>query len=371
MVDRVEAIVVGAGVVGLAIARALALAGKPPLVLDGEQHYGSWTSSRNSEVIHAGIYYPERSLKAQLCVEGKEKLYSFCKERGVPHQQLGKLIFAHQESQTVELEAITRRAAGAGVTDLVMLDREEAHRLEPELDCAAALFSPSTGIVDSHALMLSLLGEAEAHDAMLATGSRVERITRRDGLWHVWLDGLDEAVVSAPVLVNSAGLTAQALATRTEGLDASDIPPIHYARGVYFTYSGRVPFSHLIYPVPEPGGLGTHLTLDLAGQARFGPDVEWIDEVDYTVDPARQTRFAEAARRIWPALDPDRLQPGYAGVRPKISGPGEPAADFIISVPQDHGCEGLVNLFGIESPGLTASMAIGDLVVARLTEGGT
>ncbi|GGD82620.1 NAD(P)/FAD-dependent oxidoreductase [Croceicoccus mobilis] len=366
MAEEVGAIVVGAGVVGLAVARALALAGKAPLILDGEDHFGSWTSSRNSEVIHAGIYYPEGSLKARLCVEGRQMLYDFCAQAGVPHRRLGKLVFAHGAAQFGELETILKRAEGAGVRDLRFLSRTEAQGLEPELDCAGALFSPSTGIIDSHALMLALLGVAEAHDAMLVTGSRVTHVTRAGGLWQMWLEGMDEPVVSAPLLVNSAGLKAQSLARATEGLDPAHVPPIHYARGVYFTYAGKLPFSHLIYPVPEPGGLGTHLTLDIAGQARFGPDVEWIEEVDYTVDPARHERFADAARRIWPALDPERLQPGYAGVRPKLSRPGEAAADFVISGPDDHGCEGLVNLFGIESPGLTASMAIAREVAAKL-----
>lgn len=366
MTDRVDAIVIGGGVVGLAIARSLALAGRAPLILEGEDHFGSWTSSRNSEVVHAGIYYPEGSLKAKLCVEGKHQLYAFCEARGVPFRRTGKLIFAHDEAQLGELDGIEKRAIGAGVMDLRALDRAGIRALEPELPSAGALLSPSTGIVDSHAFMLALLGEAEAHDAMLATSSRIERITREGGLWHVWMEGADEAAVSAPILVNSAGLAAQRLAHATQGLDAAFIPPTFYARGVYFTYPGKVPFSHLIYPVPEAGGLGTHLTLDLAGQARFGPDVEWIDEVDYTVDPARHAKFAAAAKRIWPQLDESRLQPGYAGVRPKISGPGEPAADFMISGPGSHGCEGLVNLFGIESPGLTASMAIADLVVEYL-----
>jgi L-2-hydroxyglutarate oxidase LhgO len=363
---RVDAIVVGAGVIGLAIARALALAGKAPLILEGEPQFGSWTSSRNSEVIHAGIYYAEGSLKARLCVEGKQQLYAFCAARGVPHKRIGKLIFAHGEKQLGELDMIAQRAANAGVHDLQLLDRGAARALEPELDCAAALISPSTGIVDSHAFMLALLGEAEAHGAMLAKGSEISRITRAGGLWQIHLNDADEAVVGAPVLINAAGLAAQALARRTDGLEAKYVPPLHLARGVYFTYSGKVPFEHLIYPVPEPGGLGTHLTLDLAGQARFGPDVEWVDTVDYTVDPVRLPKFAAAARRIWPALDPGRLQPGYAGIRPKITGPGEPAGDFVISGPADHGCEGLVNLFGIESPGLTASLAIADLVAAKL-----
>ncbi|WP_230293175.1 NAD(P)/FAD-dependent oxidoreductase [Croceicoccus sp. Ery5] len=366
MVETVDAIVVGAGVVGLAIARDLALAGRAPLVLDGEAQFGSWTSSRNSEVIHAGLYYPEGSLKARLCVEGRGLLYDFCKARGVPHRRTGKIIFAHDAAQTGELDAIEARGRQAGVRDLIRLDRDAVRALEPELACAGALLSPSTGIVDSHALMLALLGEAEAHGAMLVTGSRVARIARAGGLWQVFLDGADEAVVASPVLVNSAGLAAQELALAIEKLDPAHVPPAFYARGVYFTYGGKVPFRHLIYPVPEPGGLGTHLTLDLNGQARFGPDVEWIDAVDYTVDPARHAKFAAAARRIWPALDPARLQAGYAGVRPKITGPGEAAGDFVISGPADHGCAGLVNLFGIESPGLTSSMAIARLVSGKL-----
>lgn len=366
MVERVDAIVIGAGVVGLAVARALALSGSPPLILEGEEHFGSWTSSRNSEVIHAGIYYPQGSLKAQLCVEGKQQLYAFCEARGVPYRRTGKLIFAHDVTQLGELDAIARHAAQAGVTDLVALDVAGVKAIEPALNCAGALLSPSTGIIDSHAYMLALLGEAEANGAMLVTGSQIERVTKQDGIWYVWMTGMDEAVVAAPLLVNACGLAAQELAGSIDELEPRFVPPAHYARGVYFTYSGKVPFSHLIYPVPEQGGLGTHLTLDMAGQARFGPDVEWIDGVDYTVDPARHAKFADAAKRIWPNLDPDRLQPGYAGVRPKLSGPGEPAADFVISGPAEHGCEGLVNLFGIESPGLTASMAIAHKVVEAL-----
>jgi L-2-hydroxyglutarate oxidase LhgO len=366
MSERVDAVVIGAGVVGLAVARALALKGHAPLILDREARFGSWTSSRNSEVIHAGIYYPRGSLKAALCVTGKEELYAFCARRGVPHRRIGKIIIAQGEHQLHDLEAIRRSGEKAGVTDLVTLDGPEARKLEPELSCAAALLSPSTGIIDSHAYMLALLGEAESRDAMLVTSTRVRRITRRHGLYHVWTDADGAAAVAAPILVNAAGLAAQDLALAIEGLDALHVPPIRYARGVYFTYSGKVPFSRLIYPVPEPGGLGTHLTFDLQGQARFGPDVEWIDAVDYTVDPSRKPNFAAAAQHIWPALDPDRLQPGYAGVRPKLSGPGEPAADFVISGPADHGCEGLVNLFGIESPGLTASLAIAQAVADRI-----
>ena len=357
---------VGAGVIGLAVARELALSGRAPLVLDEEARFGSGISSRNSEVIHAGLYYPPGSLKARLCVEGRTRLYEFCAARGVPHRRIGKIIFAHEDAQLCELDAIAARAASAGVDDLVRLDATDARVLEPELTCAGALLSPSTGIVDSHALMLALLGEAEAHGAMLVTNSRVARITRAGGQWRVWMGDAAGPVVEAPVLVNSASLGAPKLALETEGLDPVFVPPAHYARGVYFTYSGKVPFRHLIYPVPEPGGLGTHLTLDMAGQARFGPDVEWIEAVDYTVDPARHAKFARAARRIWSGLDPARLRPGYAGIRPKITGPGEATGDFVISGPEEHGCAGLINLFGIESPGLTSSMAIARLVTEML-----
>lgn len=366
MTERYDAIVVGAGVVGLAIARALSLAGKPPLIVEGESHFGSWTSSRNSEVIHAGIYYPPGSMKADLCVAGRERLYAFCAERGVAHRRTGKLVFAHDASQLPALEAIQTRARNAGVEDLRLIDAAGVRALEPALECAGALLSPSTGIIDSHALMLALLGEAEANGAMLVPSSRVTRVARKDKLWAIHLDDESGPVVAAPILINAAGLDAQRLAAAIEGLEPRYVPPLFLARGVYFTYSGRTPFSRLIYPVPEPGGLGTHLTLDLAGQVRFGPDVEWIDHVDYTVDPARHGKFLAAARRIWPAIECERLQPGYAGIRPKVTGPGQPAGDFVIDGPDTHGLEGLVNLFGIESPGLTASLAIGDLVVERL-----
>jgi L-2-hydroxyglutarate oxidase LhgO len=364
--EQVDAIVIGAGVVGLAVAREIALAGRELLVLDRETRFGSWTSSRNSEVIHAGLYYPPGSLKAGLCVEGRDRLYAYCKARGIPHRRLGKLIFAHEAAQAPALDAIADNARLAGAGPLQRLSRAEAKQIEPALDAADALFSPATGIVDCHALMLALLGEAEAHGATLACRAPVARIARRDGCWQVYLEGEKGATVEAPLLVNSAGLGAQALAGRTEGLDPAQVPPLFFARGVYFTYSGRTPFRHLIYPLPEPGGLGTHLTLDLGGQARFGPDVEWIESVDYRVDPARHASFVAAARRIWPDVDPDRLKPGYAGIRPKLSGPGGPPSDFVISGPADHGCAGLVNLFGIESPGLTASLAIAAQVAQAL-----
>ena len=364
--DRADAVVVGAGVVGLAIAETLARNGSAALILDGEPHFGSWTSSRNSEVIHAGIYYPEDSLKARLCVEGRDRLYAFCQSAGIPHKRLGKIIFAHSPDQSGKLDAIVRAADAAGAGKLERLTRSQAKRLEPELEVADALLSPQTGIIDAHAYMQALIGSAETHGARLVCSTKVTRAVRRNEMWQIWIEGMNEPVLETPILVNSGGLAAQVLARSIEDLPASRVPPLHFARGVYFTYSGRTPFSHLIYPVPEPGGLGTHLTLDLAGQARFGPDVEWIDNIDYSVDPARKDKFARSAMRIWPKLDPTRLQPGYAGIRPKISAPGETAVDFMIEGPQDHGLPGLVNLFGIESPGLTASMAIGEWVARKL-----
>lgn len=352
--------------VGLAIARELARAGHETLILEAEPHFGSSTSSRNSEVIHAGIYYPTPSLKASLCVRGKDLLYSFCAERGVPHRRLGKLIFAGDPGQTLELDSIMTQAAAAGVDDLERLSRTGARALEPALDCVEALWSPSTGIVDSHALMLALLGDAETHGASLVCNTRVDRIDRRPATWRVHIADQDFSV-DAAIVVNSGGLDAQRIASRTDSLPPGHVPPLYLAKGNYFTVSGRPPFSHLIYPVPEPGGLGTHLTLDMGGQARFGPDVEWIDAPDYAVDPDRLERFYQAARRIWPDLERDRLQPGYAGIRPKLSGPGQPAADFLVSGPSDHGLDGLVNLFGIESPGLTASLAIAEQVASMLS----
>lgn len=363
--DRVDCVVIGAGVVGLAVARALALAGREVLILEGERQFGSWTSARNSEVIHAGIYYPKGSLKARLCVEGRDRLYAFCEARNVPHRRCGKLIVATQAAQVGDLAQIERAARDNGVRGLRRLTAVEAKVLEPEVICAEALLSPETGIIDSHAYMLALLTEAEAHGAQLVCNTQVDRLTIESGGWAVHCQGLDEPLL-AQLVVNSAGLAAQALAARTEGLASDFAPRLHLAKGVYFTYAGRAPFQRLIYPVPEPGGLGTHLTLDLAGQARFGPDVEWVEAVDYNVDPGRKAKFLAAVRQFWAGVDSERLAPGYAGVRPKLSGPGEPAADFCISGPEAHGLAGLVNLFGIESPGLTASLAIAAEVAHQL-----
>ncbi|MDA9433844.1 NAD(P)/FAD-dependent oxidoreductase [Bradyrhizobium sp. CCBAU 51627] len=367
MPDRVDAIVVGAGVVGIAIAHELAMCGREVILLDGESHFGSWTSSRNSEVVHAGLYYQVGSNKAKLCVKGKHLLYEYCRARNIPHRRSGKLVFATTQTQIAVLEELKGKGEAAGVDDLHLLDPMGVQALEPALTCAAALHSPSTGIVDSHVLMLSMLGEAEERGAVFARNTLVERVGGRGDGWDVWIQGEDDAVVSAPILVNAAGLGAQKLATAIEGVEAKYVPPLRLARGVYFAYDGRVPFSRLIYPVPEAGGLGLHLTLDMAGQARFGPDVEWIDEIDYDVDAGRKPAFLAAARAIWPNIEPGRLHPAYAGIRPKISGRGEPAGDFVISSESEHGRRGLVNLFGIESPGLTASMAIARLVLEKLS----
>ncbi|KJH67666.1 NAD(P)/FAD-dependent oxidoreductase [Chromobacterium violaceum] len=359
--ERVECVVIGAGVVGLAVARALAQAGREVVIVEAEPAMGLHASSRNSEVIHAGLYYPAGSLKARLCVAGRDALYRYCAERAIPHRRLGKLIVASRESQLARLDALEAQARANGVADIRRLTASEARALEPALDCAAALLSPSTGIVDSHALMLSLL--AEAAGAQLALASPVEG-------GEVTPDGVALRVAGMALLakrvVNAAGLFAPDVARAIAGLRADSIPQARYARGVYFSLQGRAPFSRLVYPLPEAGGLGSHLTLDLAGQARFGPDVEWVDGVDYRVDPARADAFYRAVRAWWPQLPDGALAPGYAGIRAKIAGPGEPDADFVIQGPAVHGAPGLVNLFGIESPGLTSCLAIADAALAQL-----
>lgn len=362
--DSVECVVIGAGVVGLAVARALALQGREVVILEAEDAIGTHTSSRNSEVIHAGIYYPKGSLKARACVEGKERLYRYCAERGIPHRRSGKLIVATDEAQAAELEGIQAKAHANGVTDVVWMNRDQAVALEPELRCAAALYSPSTGIVDSHALMLAYQGDAESAGAMLALKSPLERAEVRGDGFELHVAGADP--IRCRLLVNSAGLTAPSVARRIEGYPAALAPGQFYAKGNYYSLARRAPFSRLIYPVPEPGGLGVHITLDLAGQARFGPDVEWIDRIEYSVDPGRSARFYAAIRRYWPGLPDGALSPGYAGIRPKTAGPKDPAPDFLIQGQEAHGIPGLVHLFGIESPGLTASLALADTVAACL-----
>ncbi len=361
--DRVQTVVIGAGVVGLAIARALALSGREVVILEREGLIGSGTSARNSEVIHAGIYYPKGSLKARLCVAGKWALYDYLAERHIPHRRCGKLIVATSAAENGELDSIAARAAANGVDDLRPLGAAEAQALEPELACTAALLSPSTGIVDSHALMLSLQGEAEDAGAMLALHTNVERITPTDGGFEVETPDL---TLHAAEVVNSAGHGAPMLARRVAGYPRAALPDQFFAKGNYFALSGRTPFERLIYPVPEPGGLGVHSTRDLQGRTKFGPDVEWTDHEDYTIDPARADRFYGAIRRYWPALPDGALQPDYVGIRPKIAGPGEPAADFRIDGAEAHGLPGLVALYGIESPGLTSCLAIGGHVTRLL-----
>ncbi len=361
--------VVGAGAVGLAIARALALSGREVLVLEQAARLGTGVSARSSEVIHGGLYYPPGSLKAALCIAGRRRLYPFLEARGVGFRRCGKLVVAADAEELDALDSLQALAEANGVEGLARLSRRQALALEPALACEGALLSPETGVFDSHGYMLSLLGEAQAHGAQLVCGVTVASLSPLGGGWRVEAvtnaDGARIAL-AARTVINAAGLGAQTLAAATEGLDPARVPRLHLARGAYFSVSGRAPFQRLIYPVPVPGGLGVHLTLDLAGQARFGPDVAWIDALDYTVDPARGPAFADAVRRYWPALDPDRLAPAYAGVRPKLSGPGEPAADFRVSGPADHGLAGLVNLFGIESPGLTASLALADHALGEL-----
>ena len=362
MTDRVEAVVLGAGVVGLAVARALAQSGREVLLLDAAEGIGTGTSSRNSEVVHAGIYYPAGSLKARHCVQGKNMLYAYCAERGVPHSRLGKLIVAAEPAEVPVLKSIQAKAEANGVHDLRELSQAEVGELEPALRCAGALLSPSTGIVDSHALMLAFQGDAEEAGAACAFHARVRSGRVAPGGIALEVEGEEEFELRCDVLVNAVGLHAPDLARSIEGIAPETIPQAYLCKGSYYGLAGRAPFSRLIYPVPEAAGLGVHLTLDLGGQARFGPDVEWVDREEYDVDIGRAAGFYAAIRRYWPALPDGALQPGYAGIRPKISGPGEPAADFRISGPAEHGVGGLVNLYGIESPGLTASLSIAEHV---------
>lgn len=366
---RVECVVVGAGAVGLACARALAISGHEVLVLERHGAIGTEVSARNSEVIHAGIYYPAGSLRARLCVEGRRKLYDYLASHHIPHRACGKLIVAGNEAQAGELAMIARRAYANGVDDLTELSGAKAMSMEPALKAVAALHSPSTGILDAHAYMLSLQGGLEDHGGTIAFGTRLKRADVKPYGFRLYTD---DTVLDCRMLVNSAGLAAVPLARAIDGLDPAHVPQRYFAKGNYFTLAGRAPFSRLIYPVPEAAGLGVHLTLDMGGQARFGPDVEWItpdsdDRIDYRVDEARGAIFYDAIRRYWPDLKDGALSPAYAGVRPKIHGPEEAAADFVISGPESHGIAGLVNLFGIESPGLTSSLAIADTVVHTLT----
>jgi L-2-hydroxyglutarate oxidase LhgO len=360
--DKVECVVIGAGVIGLAVARRLARAGREVIVLEAAEGIGTVTSSRNSEVIHAGIYYPAGSLMARMCVGGKRALYQYCDDHGIPHRNCGKLIVATTPKETAKLQSIRAHAEANGVADLQTLAGDAARALEPALNCDAALLSPSTGIIDSHAYMLALRGDAEDAGAAFAFHTPLSGAKAHGS--RIQLDAGGDAPVSLEcrLLVNAAGLSASTVARSIDGMPIDLIPPAYLAKGNYFSCSARAPFSHLIYPVPEPGGLGVHLTLDMAGQARFGPDVEWVDSIDYAVDPARAERFYPAIRRYWPALPDGALMPSYSGMRPKIVPPAVAVQDFLIQGPRDHGIDGLINLFGIESPGLTSSLAIADYV---------
>ncbi|QSI78224.1 NAD(P)/FAD-dependent oxidoreductase [Niveibacterium microcysteis] len=354
----VDVVVVGAGVVGLACARALAMRGLQVAVFERETHFGQGISSRSSEVIHAGLYYPTGSLKAELCVPGSRALYDYCATRQVPHQRVGKLVVATDSADLPALERIASQARANGVEQARLITGDAARNMASELRCCAALWSPDTGIVDSHALMQALADDAEQAGAMLMYGAPVIGGECAAAGQVLQIGGAVPYRVEARWLVNAAGFGAQTLAGALQGFPAAAVPPLYFAKGHYFALSGRNPFKHLIYPVPEPGGLGTHLTLDLAGNARFGPDVEWVDAPDYSVPTNRAQAFANSIRRYWPDVAVERLQPAYAGVRPKLGGPDAPAHDFRIDGPAGHGVPGVVQLFGIESPGLTASLAI-------------
>jgi L-2-hydroxyglutarate oxidase LhgO len=362
-VEQVDCIVVGAGVVGLAVARALALSGREVIILESAEGIGTETSSRNSEVIHAGIYYPANSLMARFCVAGRRMLYAYCAEKGIPHRNCGKLIVATNEREDAMLAGIKGRAEANGVEGMRVLTAAEAMAMEPNLHCTSALHSPATGIIDSHSYMLALQGDAENAGATpvffspMVGGKVVGRRIEVD------VGGADPMTLACNLLVNAAGLHAPFLARHILGMPGDRVPTAYFAKGNYFTLAGRSPFSRLIYPVPVPGGLGVHLTMDLGGQAKFGPDVEWIDTIDYTVDPSRSDSFYAAVRTYWPGLKDGALQPGYAGIRPKIVPKGAPGQDFVVQGPQTHGVAGLINLFGIESPGLTASLAIAEHVL--------
>ena len=373
--DQVDSIVIGAGAVGLAVGRALAASGRETIVVEAQPAIGQGVSSRNSEVIHAGLYYPTGSLKARLCVRGKELLYALCASHGVEHRRCGKLVVATTDAEAAALTTIQVRAGANGVP-VQWLDAAQAKALEPALHCVAALLSATTGIVDSHGFMLALQGDLERAGGMVALGSAVDSVTLGSGGAPHVVRMADGSEIAAREVVNSASLHACALARRFLGLDPRFIPQEHFAKGNYYSLFGRAPFTHLIYPAPADAWLGVHLTLDLGGQAKFGPDLEWLqarrpEDIDYRVDPRRADGFYAEVRRYWPGLPDGALQPSYSGVRPRIHGPGEKAPDFRIDGPPLHGVRGLVNLFGIESPGLTSALAIAEHVTALLDEGRT
>jgi L-2-hydroxyglutarate oxidase LhgO len=366
MAEQVECAVIGAGVVGLAVARRLAMSGHEVVVLEAEAAFGTHTSSRNSEVIHAGIYYPTGSLKARLCVAGRKALYRYCAEHDVRHRRIGKIIVACDESELPGLRKYKEQAEINGVDDLRMLSAGELAEMEPNVRCVAGFLSPSTGIIDSHGLMLAYLGDAESHGAALALASPVRSGRVDNGGIVLEVGGAESLSLQCGAVVNCAGLSAQAVARAIDGIPANLIPPTYYAIGHYYTLSGTAPFKRLIYPVARQDWLGVHVTIDLGGQVKFGPDFAWIDRIDYRFDESREAAFYRSIRRYYPGLKDGSLQPGYTGIRPKIHGPHEPAPDWSIQGPRDHGVAGLVNLYGVESPGLTSSLAIADYVALLL-----
>jgi len=369
----VDAVVIGAGVVGLAISRALARRGREVVVLERNCRIGSVTSARNSEVVHAGIYYPQNSLKARSCVRGRDLLYEYCENNGVSFKRCGKLIVATSDSQVIKLQSIQEKASANGVHDLQILDRHEVSTLEPNVECYAALLSPSTGVVDSHAFMVAIQGDLEDAGGAVAFNAPFEGCRRlQNGQVRIKVGGDEPMELSCKLLVNSAGLVAPHVASLIEGMPTGKIPKAYFAKGNYYSLLGKSPFTRLVYPVPQQAGLGVHATVDLSGQVRFGPDVEWVsfdcphlllsEGRHYHVDPERADSFYSEVRKYWPALPDAALVPDYSGIRPKIVGPGEQSADFVVSGPADHGVPGVVNLLGIESPGLTASLAIAEHV---------
>ena len=365
MADQLDCVVVGAGVVGLAVGRSLAKAGREVVVLEAEPEIGMHTSSRNSEVIHAGLYYPEGSLKAELCVNGKKMLYDYCEQRHIPFQRIGKLIVAAHEEEQERLLAVRSQAEKNGVMDLRLVEQAEIRELEPAIVGDLALFSPSTGIIDSHSLMIALQADIESHDGVVLTHSKLTNATVTSDGFRLYVDGTDDEF-ECKTLINACGLHAEIVARTIDGLSPEHISTVRYAIGHYFAYQGKSPFQHLVYPLPIEGGLGVHATNDMGGAARFGPDVEWVEEIDYGFDESRLERFAESIRQYFPDLDVGKLAPAYTGIRPKLTDPGETPRDFAIEGAEIHGVAGLVNLFGIESPGLTACLAIGEHVASKL-----
>ena len=362
-----QVLVVGAGVVGLAIARGAALAGHEVIVAEAADGIGTGVSSRNSEVIHAGLYYPTGSKRAYHCPRGRRMLYELCASHGVPHRKCGKLVVATNASELERLESILKQARINGVEGVDIIEAADAKRLEPRLACVAAMRSPETGIVDSHRYMLALQGDLEDRGGVVALNTPIERLRRTTSGWQADFGGADPQSIAVDAVVNSAGLGAQKLAWATEGYPAERVPPLFLGKGSYFAFAGRPVFSRLIYPVPIPGGLGVHVTLDMAGRMRFGPDVEWVDAENYDVDPTRAAAFYARIRAYWPELPDNGLVPDYCGIRPKLTGPKEPAVDFMIDGPSQHGLPGLVHLFGIESPGLTSALSLAEEVNEALS----